>query len=141
MSTHHMSLTGFAAHLAHTALHMRVHGRHALLEAGEIVRQEVFDAHGAYRYNWPALAPATVARKRTGDSPLLETGAKRASYGVNLIDDHTVEVGSNDPKATWHELGTSRVPPRPVLLPAVLAKEKEVAKHIGDSFLRTLVTP
>ena len=133
-----MTLTGFATHLINNALHIQHHGRHALLEAGEIVRQEVFDAHGTHRYNWPALAPATVARKRTGDSPLLETGAKRASYGVNLVDDHTVEVGSNDPKATWHELGTPRVPPRPVLVPAAMAREAEVAQIIGHRCMQGL---
>jgi hypothetical protein len=35
-------------------------------------------------------------------------------------------VGSNDPKALWHELGTSRIPPRPFFGGAVAAKHEEI---------------
>jgi hypothetical protein len=40
-------------------------------------------------------------------------------------------VGSNHPEATWHELGTSRIPPRPFLSIAAMGKEGEVHEIMG----------
>jgi len=77
------------------------------------------------------LAESTIAHKATGDSPLLESGAMRDSI------QHTVEgksgfVGSNDDKALWAELGTSRgEPPRSFLSLAAQQKGEEAADAVG----------
>jgi phage gpG-like protein len=69
------------------------------------------------------------ARKRLGDTPLLETGELRdfISYLVTREGLETVGyVGSDDPRAPFHEYGTSRIPPRPFLLAAVVQKEHAI---------------
>jgi hypothetical protein len=49
-------------------------------------------------------------------------------------------VGSNDPKAVWHELGTSRIPPQPFLGGAAAAKHDEIGEHIGRSYHAVLMS-
>lgn len=87
---------------------------------------------GTYDYGWPRLKPQTIARKQTGDTPLLETGDLRASieHQVNL-EKKEAAVGSSNPKARWMELGTSRIPPRSFLLGAGMAKAEELHKIVG----------
>lgn len=88
------------------------HGPRAALEkAGALAEAKAKAAIGTYEYGWPSLAPSTVSRKGA-DTPLLQTGELRDSIGHTLVSDHECEVGSNDPKAEWHELGTSKMPPR-----------------------------
>lgn len=120
------TLAAFAARLhgIARALAYPTENRSALRRAGELVVREAQSAIGSYRYGWPRLRPEAVARKRTGDSPLLETGGLRASYKVQANNGETVRVGSTDPKATWQELGTPTIPPRPVMVPATQAVEK-----------------
>jgi hypothetical protein len=47
-------------------------------------------------------------------------------------------VGSNDPRAEYHELGTATIPPRTFLVSAVVENEAEVVKLLGDSGVRAL---
>lgn len=100
--------------------------RAALQQAGDLVAEEAKSALGTYRYGWPALQPATVSRKSTGDSPLLETGELRGSIKAVVHSDEEAEVSSDSPKAGWHEFGTRKIPPRPFLGPAADAKRTEV---------------
>jgi hypothetical protein len=84
---------------------------------------------------WPALQPETIERKAHGDTPLLETGELRdsISYTAPLHEDgNTVGyVGSDNPKATWHQLGTGHIPPRPFLTIAAMGKEREIHEMMG----------
>ena len=77
------------------------------------------------------MQPETIARKTTGDSPLLETGELRDSIKWNS-DKHEAYVGTDNPKGIWHEFGTGQVtpiiPPRPFLGAAMVASEKEIHK-------------
>lgn len=105
--------------------------RDALEKACVILEDEAKSYPGEYQTGWAPLKPETIEQKATGDSPLLETGELRNSY------EHTVEgksgyVGSNDDKAVWQELGTSRgIPPRPVLELAAKTKGEEAADAVG----------
>lgn len=79
---------------------------------------------GTYAYGWPALKPATVARKATGDSPLLETGhlrdsiAQRAELAAGGAEG---VVYSSDKIAVYQEFGTSRgIPPRSFLFKSMV---------------------
>lgn len=114
----------------------------SLEHAAQVVEEEAKRVLGTYDYGWPRLKPSTVARKTTGDSPLLETGEMRESitHWVN-VETHTAYVGSNNPKAKWHELGTSRVPPRSFLRGAAMAKQKEVHQIVRDDLGRYLSNP
>jgi len=134
----HTPLT-FASHLTMAALEMDHHQRQALAECGQVMLAEIRGALGTYRYGWPALAPSTVARKRNGDTPLVETGELRNSYAYTVVDAHTLDVGSDNPKAIWHEYGTGRVPPRPVLAPAAQRVEPEVVRIAAEAGMRPLL--
>jgi phage gpG-like protein len=93
---------------------------------------------GTYEYGWPPLKPATVARKSTGDSPLLETGELRDSIERD-VQDHVAYVGTNNKKALWHEFGTSRIPPRPFFGPTAAAKTEEIGELVGGKFHALLI--
>ena len=109
--------------------------RQACLEEGakEFLKRAQ-DAMGTYEYGWPPLQPATIVRKRTGDSPLVETGEMRAS---GIIEHRGVEVfvEFTDPKMVYHEFGTSRVPPRPVIGGTIDHHGQEIADLIGVHFV------
>lgn len=105
-----------------------------LQDIGESIRREAQSAMGTYRYGWPRLKDETIARKRTGDSPLVETGRMRDSITIRV---HTfrnyVEVYSIDRKFPWHEHGTQHIPPRPVFANAAKAQGYDAAGkvHLG----------
>jgi hypothetical protein len=94
---------------------------------------------GSYAFGWTPLKPETIARKATGDSPLLETGEMRDSIGIEIEEDgKKAHVGSNDDKAVWQELGTSRIPPRSFLAGAAMRVSAEVPaivmRHMAEAF-------
>jgi hypothetical protein len=110
----------------------------ALEKACVIIETEAKHVLGTYEYGWPPLAPATVARKANGDTPLIETGEMRDSI------EHTVRgdsgfVGSDSDIAVYQELGTSRIPPRSFLGGAAMHKGKEAAHAIGQEIVTSLI--
>lgn len=139
MSTTTFSPMTFSSHLTMAALEMDHQQRLVLDRIGARMVSEIRSAIGSYRYGWPALQPATVARKRNGDTPLLETGELRNSYAHTVVDAHTVDIGSDNPKAIWHEYGTGHVPPRPVLVPAAQAVEQEVVQMAAEALMQPLL--
>jgi phage gpG-like protein len=113
--------------------------RHTLELAAKMIEVEAKSYPGHYQPGWPPLKPDTIARKATGDSPLFETGELRASYSHQVLNDHEAEVGSNDDKALWHELGTTRgIPPRPVLSTAAIKKIPEIIAVTGEAVVGVL---
>jgi hypothetical protein len=72
---------------------------------------------------WPELADSTKAdRVRQGypaDEPLLRTGELRDSISHH-VEPMLLEVGSVDPVMKYQEHGTDKIPPRPVIGPAML---------------------
>jgi phage gpG-like protein len=103
--------------------------------AAQIVQHEAKRVIGTYDYGWPELAESTkkdrVNKGFTENEPLLRSGELRASIEYTIVSDTEAQVGSNNDKAVWHELGTSRVPPRPFLAPAAAEKGREAAKVMG----------
>lgn len=121
----------------------------ALQAAGEIVQKEAKDEIGSYQgaagpfAAWSPLAASTIDdRVHQGfspDDPLLRTGDMRDSIGV-VVDGHEAYVGSNDDKAVWQELGTSKgIPPRSFLGGAAVRKSKEVSEVIGREMVAALI--
>lgn len=86
--------------------------------------------HGAMA-EWAPLAEATLARK-SADTPLLETGEMRDSI-THETEDFEATVGATDPKMEWHEFGTKRIPPRPVLGQALVQNAARIQRIIGDA--------
>lgn len=130
-----MGFVGVLMHAAHSIEHQRIH---RMEKAGKLVEECAKDAIGTYHFGWPPLAPETVARKATGDSPLLETGELRDSIEHKVVDAHTVDVGTNDPKAPYHELGTAKIPARSFLVSAAMEQEHAVVELFGEG-ARTLL--
>ena len=118
------SLLGFVAKLKTIELEMNVLGPALIARACELVAAEAQRVIGTYDYGWPSLAPSTLAKK-SADTPLLETGEMRSSIEWNSSGNEG-HVGSNNDKAVWHELGTSRIPPRPFLAGAAMAMEPKI---------------
>ena len=106
--------------------------------AAAILEAEAKSYPGTYQDGWAALAESTIAQKQTGDSPLLETGEMRDSIAHNS-DEHVAYVGSNNPKMTWQELGTDRIPPRPVLGLALIKAKDKVEAAVGKIVMERLV--
>jgi hypothetical protein len=109
------SLGAFAAHLLTIEADLHVTEEVCVEKACRMVEKEAKRAIGTYLFDWPPLKPETIAHKATGDSPLLESGELKRSI------EHTVGreggdvvgyVGTNDPVAKYHELGTRTIPPR-----------------------------
>jgi phage gpG-like protein len=104
------------------------------------IRQEFqrnFTQQGSGAGRWAALAPSTVLDRQKqgygGGGPILvRTGQLRASYVQRGGDNHesiqsgsgglVIEVGSNHPRAIFHEAGTRTIPQRSVV---TLGEESE----------------
>jgi phage gpG-like protein len=126
------TLESFAALMMRVALEMPAAQHTAMEQAAVVVETEAKRVIGTYDYGWPPLAEATIARKANGDTPLLETGEMRDSI-EHISSAKEAHIGSNNDKAVWQELGTSRgIPPRPFLAGALHHKSDEVVLIIGD---------
>jgi phage gpG-like protein len=113
--------------------------REELERAAVILEAEAKSYPGNYQPGWAALKSETIARKATGDSPLLETGEMRDSITHNS-DAHEAMVGSNDKTLIYQEFGTSRgIPPRPVLGLAMIKAEPAIVHAVGKVVMTRLV--
>jgi len=115
-----------------------------LEQAGQIVEAKAKSVLGTYEFDWVPLAASTIARKRTGDSPGLETGEMRDSVThyvtAGAFGNGQVNVGSDLDKALWFEYGTSRQPPRPWLTRACIEMEPIVVRMAGATVTAFLAT-
>jgi len=128
------SLTGFAAHLLTMRADVELAMEAAVERACQMVETEAKDSLGHYHRGWPRLQPETIARKATGDSPLLETGEMRDSIEHTVVREGREihgYVGSNSDIAVYQELGTKTIPARSFLMGAAMRKEREVVEMTG----------
>src|SRR4051794_36413616 len=126
-----MELLELAAKLGEIALAQHEMEHHALEQAAVVVEKRAKEKIGEYQDQagpfiaWPELADATKAdRVNQGypeDEPGLRSGEMRDSI-EHVVVDSEAQVGSNDDKLVWFELGTSKQPPRSVLGGAVIEK-------------------
>lgn len=136
------SLAGLAAHMTRIALQQQDMERQALEKVAKIVKKRAKAKIGEYQEQagpfiaWPELADATKSdRARKGypdDEPLLRSGGMRDSIG-HAVADGVAHVGSNDEKAVWQELGTSKIPPRSFLGGAAVESMAKVLEIVGES--------
>src|ERR1019366_3884946 len=118
------SILGFVAQLKAIDHDMHELGPAIVAKACEMVCTEAKRVIGEGYPEWPALQPETLARKMM-NTPLLETGELRASIEWNSHGNEG-HVGSNNDKAVWHELGTSKIPPRSFLMGAAIRMEPKI---------------
>jgi hypothetical protein len=131
------TLLGFVAHLRTIERDMTVLEPAIIRRACELVCEEAKRVIGTYDYGWPQLSPATLAHKFY-NTPLLETGEMRASI------EWTTEglqgwVGSNNDKAVWQELGTSKIPPRSFLAGAAMHMEEKIHKMAARAVMAVVL--
>lgn len=123
------SLVGFAGMLSTLRLEMDHANHEALDKAARLVQEEAKRVLGTYEYNWPTLAPSTLARK-AADTPGYETGELQGS--VERQSDHKEAcVGTDELKGLWFELGTPTQPPRSFLAEALRRKTPELLDVVG----------
>ncbi|MGN6536410.1 MAG: hypothetical protein ACTHKQ_11865 [Mesorhizobium sp.] len=143
------TIDSFATMLLEAAAVMPMAEKAALKAAGEIVQAEAKAEIGTYQdaagpfAAWAPLAEATKTDRAkqgfTPDDPLLRTGEMRDSIGL-VVEGHEAHVGSNDDKAVWQELGTTKgIPPRSFLGGAAVRKSAEVRDVIGREIVGALV--
>lgn len=85
---------------------------------------------------WPELAEFTVqdrlAQHYSPDEPLLRDGTLRESY-THEVEGLEAVIGSDSDIAVYQEVGTAKIPPRPVLGPAAIHDEKFMMETIGTA--------
>jgi hypothetical protein len=98
---------------------------------------------GEYQPGWAPLAESTLRDKEAQGfpvpSPLRRTGEMAESYAKELVaSELAVVVGSPEKKALYQEMGTSRMPPRPVVTKAMqnaLPYAADVFGHVAVALL------
>jgi len=81
--------------------------------------QHFDDKEGPDGTPWPPLSEATIARRREGSGDaevqtLRDTDVMYTSINYKA-DRRGVSVGTNDPKAEFHQFGTDNIPMRPFI--------------------------
>jgi len=137
------SIAGFVKHLAVLQAQEKLALQKGLEKCATAIEKTARDELGHYQGQaddfaaWPALAPATLAahnRLGVGDAPLAGAGDLAASIG-HAVDGLNAKVGSTSPVMVYQELGTARMPPRPVLGPAAIRNKT----FIRDTLRRATV--
>lgn len=141
------SLVSFASFLGKVAMAMPTTNHRALEYAARIIEEKAKSEVGTYQgaagpfAAWKELSPGTKAdRKRQGfpeNEPLLRTGEMRDSIQHVVLKDEA-QVGSNNDKAFWQEVGTSRISPRSFLGSAAVNSAQEIELVIGREIMLAL---
>lgn len=115
--------------------------KRGLEKAAKLIEETAQDEIGTYQGaigpypEWASLADSTEQEKtRLGypaNAPLLRTGDLRESI-VHEVGEWEATVGSTDPVMTYHEFGTDKMPPRPVIGPALYRNLDAVQQLVGD---------
>jgi phage gpG-like protein len=136
----------FLAHLAHVEVAVKVTEHHALEHACRIIEKDAKGQFGRYQGDvppfgaWPPLAETTLKQHNdlgVGDTPLLVSGYLRESISHEVEGKNAV-VGSDDDVMVYQELGTDKIPPRPVLGPAGIKSGPAVAKLLGEAVVEAM---
>lgn len=114
-----------------------------LPKIGAVVEIAAERMPGEYQPGWAKLAESTLADKaRKGfpvPSPLRRTSAMAESYRHEVAPAALeVVVGSPSKIALYQEMGTSRIPPRPVLALAMQRSIKYATGLLGNAALKIL---
>jgi HK97 gp10 family phage protein len=131
---------------AEVAVHV---GAHAALErVATRVEQTAKAELGVYQPatgpfpEWAELADSTkadrVAKGFTENDPLLRTGALRDSIS-HEVEGLTATIGSTSDIAEYQEFGTSKMPPRPFLGPALERNHEAMLAELGGAVTRAVV--
>lgn len=142
------SLGAFAIHLLEreVALHVAMHeGLERAAVAVEKTSKAEFGVYQAGIESFPAWAELAESTKDdrlragyTEDDPLLRSGELRDSIG-HETEGMTATIGSTSDVMIYHEFGTNRMPPRPVLGPALHRNKEVIEAILGGAVVAGLV--
>lgn len=103
---------------------------------GELIQQEFDSGADPYGSNWEPLAPSTLAAGRF-PPPLTDSGDLR-NVSVEPTSGAGLAITLGADYGAFHQVGTSRMPARPVLpvhgLPDTW--RRAIADEVDDAFLR-----
>lgn len=139
MSKEFKSLRAFTTHLKHVLENYPKREKALLDITGRFVTKIAKSYIGHLQDTWPELAEATKEEKERlgyGNAsndwqPLLREGDLRDSIGY-FVSPHKVHVGSVSEIMIYQELGTNRIPPRPVLGLAMYKEKIKIQKALGN---------
>jgi HK97 gp10 family phage protein len=141
------NITHFLLHLAEVEVAMHVAAHHALDKAARIIEKDAKAQMGKYQgeagpFNaWTELADSTkkdrVRQGFTENDPLVRTDALAESISREV---HGLEaaVGSTSDVMVYQELGTDRIPPRPVLGPAAYKNKDKIERILGEAVVHAM---
>ena len=143
------SFGSFALHLLVIEHELHARTRRALERALVVIEKDAKKQIGYYQGEvgefpaWAPLADSTEAEKaRLGappNAPLLRHGLMYASFGHTVESDTEGVVGSTDPTMIYHEFGTSKMPPRPVLGPAAIKSRVKIQRLLGHALIEGIL--
>ena len=143
-----MDLLELAAKLGEIALRQHEMEHNALEKAAVVVEERAKEKIGEYQEQagpfiaWPELTDSTKEdRLRLGyteNDPGLRSGEMRDSI-EHVVLDGEAQVGSDDDKLVWFELGTTKQPPRSVLGGAVVDEMDKICEIVGEHAVAALV--
>jgi HK97 gp10 family phage protein len=143
-----LSLLEMAGALAAAEVAIHANARAALETVAQRVEKTAKAEFGVYQDavgpfpEWAELAESTkedrVAKGYAENNPLLRDGTLRDSISHD-VKDLTATIGSTSQIMEYQEFGTSRIPPRPVLGPAVIHNHDAIIGGLGGAVVRGLV--
>lgn len=141
------SVAHFMLHLAEAQLAVHVSTHRALDRAAAIIEKDAKGQIGFYQQEagpfnaWPELADSTkqdrVAKGFSENDPLLRTGELRDSMSREVVGNEAA-VGSTSDVMVYQELGTVRIPPRPVLGPAAFKNRDRIEQVLGEAVVHAM---
>lgn len=153
------SLGAFANHLQKLATTGHEVTHHMVKTGAGMIEKKAHDEIGTYQTNispypdWAPLAESTLhgwdspwgvhypGKIELGfappDNPLLRTGTMRDSIKSDAVGNEAV-VGSNDAILKYHEFGTPKMPPRPVLGPAAHSTTNGILSRMAATTMHWL---
>ena len=139
MTQRFTSIASFVRHLETRPAAMEKAEQQGLKLVGQLFVAECQALIGQELDSWAPLAASTVIEKErlgyvgrvSATDPLLARGDLSLSFSYELHR-HMVVFGSDDPVMLFHEYGTSKMPPRPVVGPVTAHHGKEGAELVGN---------
>lgn len=143
-----LSLLDMVTELAAAEVAIHVNARRALERVAVKVEKTAKSEFGHYQPEtgpfpaWAELAESTKdERARLGyseDEPLLREGDLRDSIEHEVSELEAV-IGTNSDIAEYHEFGTSKMPPRPFMGPALVRNHDAIIEELGGAVVRGLI--
>lgn len=148
MTRHFNSLESFTAMLTRQVVAMPLALESGLERVARKVEATAKSEFGTYQPStgpfpaWAELAESTQdERERLGftpNDPLLRTGDLKDSIG-HEVDGMEAIIGSKSEVMVFHEFGTAKMPPRPVLGPAAARNKEAIENILGAAFVGGLI--